>query len=188
MEPINFSCYVLKRKTSVLLYVMITLSIVAAILWIVITNNSHQGITDPVVLCCVLGTFLFGGISVALYITQRIQISISNEGGALTVYVADKALIEPLYIQEPFTVTRQWRVDYTSKGGAIQTKRLYVTIADTLQQPVVTFTGVLSAAQTPPPEFELWDGDDELIIAADRCYETYKILPISTSLHSGQRR
>lgn len=188
MEPINFSCYVLRRKTAVLLYIMITLAIAAAMFWGIMVSKSHMESTDPAVLCCIAATFLFGGVSYAIYNAQRIQISINNDGGPLTVYVADKTLPEPLYIQEPFTITRQWRVDFEHKHQLYQTKRLYVTVADTLQQPLVTFTGVLSATQKPPEEFEEWDGKADMIIAADGCYETLKVLPINSALHNGQRR
>jgi len=148
-------------------------------------NNAHHSESvDPVMLSFMAATLLFGGISFAIYKTRRIQISINNDGGSLTVYVADKTLAEPLYIQEPFTVIRKWRVDYESRRGSFQTKRLYVTVADSLQQPLITFTGVLSAEKTPPQEFEQWDGQEESFIAADRCYETWKVLQINDALNN----
>lgn len=173
----------LRRRTSVLLYIMITLTITAAVIWGVMANNAHHSDSiDPLTLSFLLATLLFGGISFAIYKTRMIQVSINNDGGPLTVFVADKTLTEPLYLQEPFIITRRWCVDFERRG--IQTKRLYLTIFDNLQQPLLTFTGGLSAIQKQPPEFEPLGEEDKLIIAADRCYETWKVLQINEALNN----
>lgn len=172
----QLSFYVLRRKTAVLLYILITLAISGIIIGIVLAQERHMKVA---VADCVIATVAFGAASLLLYYKKRIQVSIDGE--TQTIAVEDPNLTAPMFIQPPFTISRQWMVDFQKKN--IQTKRLYITIIDSLGQPILTFGGGLSALQTPPANFQFLDmGESRQLVLAALCYDTMKIVEISEML------
>lgn len=125
-----------------------------------------------------LGSALLGWYSYKYYLKKRFKIETVLKNNRLSVQVLDPALPMPLVVNYPFILKKQWMHVTMPKGPRM--KKLYVTIIESGNVPVVTFFTDLGAMHDAPMDYEYLGLDvseaNAKLIISDKLYGVNKLI------------
>lgn len=87
-----------------------------------------------------------------IYFTKKLKLLIYKTGQQLCVEIEDKEALEPILIQSPFTISKQWV--HVDTGSRIKIKQLNLTFINSHHECVFTIYGNYGALQDPPMGWE----------------------------------
>lgn len=187
MFTTDYNCYVLKKSGSYMVAAFGSISIISFIAYLVLfikkdrLAQNMEGLDNY----CLMVALAALVLAVAVYFLKRFKVSIEGDNKRLSITVNDPSLTAPLVINYPFTTQMYWHEVAT--GSRAKMKKLYLTISDVRNEPLITFTGALGAAYDAPKNFiyvNMFDRSNHgTIKLAETNYDTGKILDIADNLN-----
>lgn len=159
MEELVYSCKLMRKNASNWVGVLAVIPIVCFV--VIIVNfmagedklpEALQGTTIYFALACMLSSI---GIAI-MYYKSQLQMNIYKTGNKITVEIEDSKAIDPILVESPFTMSKQWYHRETGQRG-VKMKELCLTFIDKNGDCSLTIISVLGAIHDAPYEWEYLD-------------------------------
>lgn len=173
----------LKRHSSAMavLFAFAVCAAVAGLVFLVMQSKMAANIKDkPIPLISFVVMAIFTAWALVIFFTKRFMVTIAQQDdGSLLLEVNDPSLPEPLRVNDPVTIVKQWTL--VDLGRRNKIKMLYVTILDAGGNAKVTFTGGLGNFYDAPEGFVYINSPREAL-TAQHSYDTGKVQDITYAL------